>query len=165
MDENVTRIPLRNKQGEIVAFALIDAADEPLVVANGPWHHAQGYARHGRRVGPRSENRKLIIFMHRLILGLAPDDPRLGDHVNRDTLDNRRGNLRIVTAGLNAQNASPRRGSSAYRGVHWNKGLGKWAATAQVNRVTHRLGYFDNETVAAQVAREFRLANMPGATD
>jgi hypothetical protein len=37
------------------------------------------------------------IRMHRLILGLEKSDKRVVDHLNKDSLDNRRANLRICT--------------------------------------------------------------------
>ena len=41
---------------------------------------------------------RTMVLLHRQILGLSLDDGLYGDHINRDTRDNRRENLRIVTA-------------------------------------------------------------------
>jgi hypothetical protein len=40
----------------------------------------------------------------RIILGLADDDPREGEHINNDPLYNTRNNLRIATHSINMQN-------------------------------------------------------------
>jgi hypothetical protein len=163
MDDDVTRIPLRNRSREIVAYALIDTADAELVTNQGSWHVHEGYASHGIAVPPR---RVLHIKMHRLILGLERGDPRQGDHINRDRLDNRRENLRIVTPTINAQNATPRRNtSSTHRGVSWHNGLQMWRARVRIDGHMHFLGWYDDELEAARIARNFRLAHMPGATD
>jgi HNH endonuclease len=58
--------------------------------------------------------------MHRLIIGAKPGD--IVDHINRDTLDNRRANLRVVTP---AQSVWNRRllissNTSGFRGVTWH---------------------------------------------
>jgi len=53
-----------------------------------------------RGVGGKRSN----IWMHREILGLESDNILQGDHVNHSGLDNRRHNLRVVTAGQNLTN-------------------------------------------------------------
>lgn len=55
----------------------------------------------------RNETRNGIcrtIRMHRVILGMGPDDPREVDHINGQPLDNRRANLRPATRQENARN-------------------------------------------------------------
>jgi hypothetical protein len=42
--------------------------------------------------------------MHRFLLGLDKKDKRQADHINRNTLDNRKENLRIVSQRKNQQN-------------------------------------------------------------
>lgn len=72
------------------------------------------------------------------------------DHVNRDTLDDRRKNLRICTISQNIANSSTRTdGTSRYRGVHMTK-KGKWRAQIKVFYKLHRLGDFDSEVEAAR---------------
>ena len=41
--------------------------------------------------------KRLGVSMHRQILGLKPGDRRRAEHINRDKLDNRRSNLKIVS--------------------------------------------------------------------
>lgn len=100
-------------------------------------------------------------FLHRLILGLPPSDPRTVDHVNGDPLDNRRENLRVATVAENAQNQGSRGGSSRYRGVSWDASRGKWIATAMVNGKRKTLGRFDDEDRAGEAAAKFRAEHMP----
>lgn len=59
------------------------------------------------------------IKMHRLILGLT--DPKVfGDHVNGDTLDNQRSNIRASTNWQNGANRGPNKAkkSNPYKGVY-----------------------------------------------
>lgn len=44
-------------------------------------------------------------YMHRIIMGLDFGDLRQVDHINHDTLDNRKSNLRIVTHRINHHNS------------------------------------------------------------
>lgn len=142
---NAARVPVGS------TFALVDADDLELVSVCKWRLHEWGYAIGFSRG----------IRMHRLILGLERGDPRLGDHINRDKLDNRRSNLRIVTPAQNSQNVPGFGGSSQFRGVTWNKRLGKWQASVRLAGHTHYLGLFEVETDAADVARAFRIEHMP----
>ncbi len=64
------------------------------------------------------EKRKITVPMHRLIMGLTPGDKRVVDHINRNGLDNRRSNLRIVTHQQNSWNCRKRNNAtSGYYGV------------------------------------------------
>lgn len=58
--------------------------------------------------------------MHRCILGLQPKDKRQGDHIDHNTLNNLRRNLRVVTSRKNHEN---RRNQSKYGvGIKFDKG-------------------------------------------
>jgi hypothetical protein len=154
-------IPLRRRDGAILAYALIDA-DDAEWANQWTWRLAHGYAVRGEK----PDGVSLTIFLHREILGLPRlTDGREGDHISRNTLDNRRGNLRIVQKNGQAQNQSARAGySSPHRGVYWHKQQQKWAASVQC-RPRIWLGYFDDEEEAARAVQETRLRVMPLATD
>ena len=63
------------------------------------------------------------------------------DHVNRNSLDNRRENLRVCTHQQNTQNCSKRNStSSQYKGVCWNKREKKWMAYITIHGKRHYLG-------------------------
>ncbi len=88
--------------------------------------------------------------MHRMILpGMVSVD-----HADRDSLNNRKSNLRGATKAQNCQNKPKRLGcSSKYKGVFWYTPLSKWAAriskrTLDRKHVFH-LGYFVSEYNAA----------------
>lgn len=105
----------------------------------------------------------LPVYMHREILGLkrgeARTTGRLGDHINGDTLDNRRSNLRIVTPSQSAQNRSMQRNNtSGYKGVsRFSKRL--WRARIYEDGREVSLGYFKtfDEAVAARQEAERRI--------
>ena len=88
--------------------------------------------------------------LHRLILN-APNGVDV-DHKNRDTLDNRRSNLRLATRQQNNFNRTKRKGcTSIYKGVHWHKQKGKWQARIVVDRKTRSLGLYSSEIEAARM--------------
>lgn len=158
----MVEVPLRARDGSVRAVALIDDEDAEWVLAHR-WYLQDGYAR--RNVWPDGKyGRCIAVQLHRLLLGLEHGDPREGDHVNRDTLDNRRSNLRIATHAQNMQNVarSGNRGSSSrYRGVGWSKPHRKWKAQAQIGGRKYYLGLFDEEDEAARAVAAFRAEHMP----
>lgn len=93
--------------------------------------------------------RKLESYkMHRKIMN-CPSDMQV-DHINHNTLDNRKENLRIVTSNRNNQNRNKGAGcTSKYKGVYWHKNNKKWQAHLKFNKKELYLGNFDSEEEAA----------------
>ena len=83
---------------------------------------------------------KVDVKMHRVILDAC--DGEIVDHQNGDGRDNRRTNLRVATATQNAQNACKRKdNTSGFKGVGFNKAIGKWASYINVDGKRLHLGY------------------------
>jgi hypothetical protein len=81
------------------------------------------------------------IRMHRVILGAQPGE--CVDHRNRDTLDNRRENLRICTDAENRRNRGKQcNNTSGFKGVCWNKRCHKWQARIMIDGNLINLGCF-----------------------
>lgn len=160
--DDIARIPLRARDGSVRAYVTVDAS-MACWANQWPWFFCSGYAARmtSRRDGPPRK-----VFLHREILGLGRWAGLEGDHIDRDTMNCRRDNLRIVTKAQNLQNQSSARGAtSAYRGVSWNRNARKWQAHIKANGRMRHLGYFANELEASQVAREARALVFPFATD
>lgn len=106
-DDTVRKIPLRNIDKVIVAYAYVDAADFDAVDAY-KWHRAA----YDSNTYAKSDT-----FLHAFILGAAPEGMVI-DHWNGDGLDNRRCNLRFACRSANSHNRKKRAGtSSQYIGV------------------------------------------------
>ena len=86
------------------------------------------------------------IRMHRVITNVSNN--LQVDHINGDTLDNRRCNLRICTNQQNHRNKSKNFGNSLYKGVAWHKKAKKWEAYIKYNKKNH-LGLFLTQEEAA----------------
>ena len=95
-----------------------------------------------------------LFYVHRIIaeafLSDFNDFPQV-DHIDGDRANNALNNLRMATAtsNLRAHQNRSKGGSSRYRGVTWNKKLGKWQAQCTINYEGKGLGLFDNERDAA----------------
>ena len=99
----------------------------------------------------------------RLVLARALGRPllphELCDHINHNGLDNRRQNLRVVTAKANAEHrrgAQRNNRSSGIRGVTWDPGIDKWAARVKHWGRSYWVGAFEDIDEAAMAVREFR---------
>jgi len=90
----------------------------------------------------RVEN-KLSILMHRQVLGLEYGDGKIIDHINRDSLDNRKENLRVVSNTENSRNHKNfSTNTSGYNGVDWMEKIKRWRARITVNYKEVYLGVY-----------------------
>lgn len=89
---------------------------------------------------------KTTVYLHRFILN-APAN-LLVDHINADGLDNRRCNLRLVTASQNCANRNDWARASGFRGVYPTRS-GKWCARISLRGRFHTLGTFECPEAAA----------------
>lgn len=108
------------------------------------------YAVNEMRIG----GQRVKTYMHRLIM--CPGPGMIIDHINGDTLDNRRENLRICTHAENMRNSVKRKFTerSPYKGVHRYGIKGKWMACIQVDKKTINLGIFTCPIEAAKAYDE-----------
>lgn len=135
------KVPLTNG-----GFAQVDDADFDRVVALGHWWKRtnDGYA--GAKLTRGRGAREVL--MHRFIL--EPPSNLVIDHINFDTLDNRRKNLRLCTRAQNNQHVKRKvHNTSGFKGVSWNEEKRKFAAYINANGHRKRLGYFPTAHEAA----------------
>lgn len=112
------------------------------------WYYNRGYAKNKVRVEGRQKEQRL----HRLILGLEFGDERQVDHIDGNTLNNCRSNLRICTKAEN--NKNQRRhitNITGYRGVSYHSRSGKYQAQISHGDKKKWLGYFDTAKEASIV--------------
>jgi len=87
--------------------------------------------------------------MHRLIMKAQQGEQI--DHINHDTLDNRKAELRLCTQNQNQHNRSAQaNNTSGYKGVFWHKASQKWQAQIQLNGKRKSLGCYAAPEAAHQ---------------
>lgn len=98
----------------------------------------------------RSTRKYTLIFMHREIIEVG--DGLFADHINHNTFDNRKANLRPATQTQNNRNRRkfnlPTK--SKYKGVYWKQPIKKWVAQISVDRKLIHLGCFKKQKAAAK---------------
>lgn len=123
---------------------ILDREDTPILKQYPRWYISR------KRSKTYIQNNKGE-YLHRLIMN-APKG-MVVDHINGDTLDNRRSNLRLCT---HAQNISHRtklnkNNTSGYAGVYWSKQTNKWVVRVRCQYEYIRLGHFLSKKDAAWV--------------
>jgi len=88
---DVAYLGMTNRDGDIIAEAVIDVADLEKV-SSRRWCLSSGWARSSET----SQGRVRQVFLHRFLLDLATGNPVRVIHLNGDRLDNRRENLRAL---------------------------------------------------------------------
>ena len=111
------------------------------------------YAVRSSKRDPITHKQKFIM-MHRVIMDLKHGDGRQVDHINQNTLDNRRSNLEIATHRSNGGN---RHDQSEYGpGVWLNPKTNRFQVSVKINHRKIHVGVFDTAE-EAQLAREQHL--------
>lgn len=132
-------------------ITLIDSCDKDL--SKIKWYAAEWpnppYAAHTQHFVSNNTKHSRQIRMHRLImsrvLNRALERCEIVDHVNGNTLDNRRINLRLATYSGNRTNGKRQsNNTSGYKGVTWHKQSHKWQAGVKAKGHSYYLGLFDD---------------------
>lgn len=127
-------------------FALVDD-DLFEVLSSYTWSMSGG------EVGSRYAYTKGAKYMHRLVIGAAKG--QCVDHINGNSLDNRRENLRVCTQQENRRNSRKRTpGASHFKGVMRVKNRDAWKAAIKYDNKVRYLGYFKSEVEAALAYNE-----------
>ncbi len=121
--------------------------------------NSHGYVMGHQKYAPR---RKLHKWLWYHIHGEIPKD-RCMDHINRNRLDNRLENLRVVTYSQNSRNTK-KKGTSKYRGVHFDANAQKWRATILSKGKHYHMGLHctEDEAYAAYYVKAVELGLEDG---
>lgn len=123
---------LYNKQGDETARALISLEDIEHVKKYKWCLGGNGYVSCKK------------VLLHREVMGV--NTKIIIDHINGNTLDNRRENLRLCNASQNAINAKLSvANTSGTKGVGYDSHKKKWTATIQINGKNKLLGRYENK--------------------
>lgn len=132
----------------------VDDDDAPAVLSH-KWS-----VRQNRRGGKwyayrlvRVDGRRRTVYLHRVLTGAGPGEEV--DHEDGDSLNNRRGNLRLCTRSQNASNRGPTRAAgrtSRFKGVsRYSKSQDRpWRAKIGFGRAYRWLGNYATEEEAAR---------------
>ena len=148
-------------------FTLIDDTDYEYLNQWRWYAWKNGNAFYAARMEGKRPFRKMIL-MHREIM--KTPNRMVVDHVDMDGLNNTRTNLRNCTSSQNMRNTKVHsNNSSGYKGVYWDKLVGKWHAQISIDYKTIYIGIYDTiedaararDEAAKQYHGEFAVLNFP----
>lgn len=112
----------------------IDKEDWDMVKQTSWYVNSNGYLR-SNKYG----------LLSRYIMKEQLTEKLLIDHINKNRLDNRKENLRVVTPKENMHNRTVTRNSkSGHNGVTWVEKKNKWFSRIKSNGKITNLGYYEN---------------------
>lgn len=126
---------------------LLDDCDAYLLEGKA-WRVSAVKTKKYLRWSTHRNGRAVAFLFHRLVAGAR--EGQYVDHINGNSLDNRRENLRIVSTRQNNQNMlkiTARATASRFKGVSWNRG--RWTARIRIEGKHLSLGRYDDEAAAA----------------
>lgn len=141
--ENPSSIPLTRGKS-----ALVSQQDHAQLSKHSWYCGHRGYAMRSKLM---PDGARKTVSMHREILKAS-----LGqevDHINRNRLDNRRENLRIIGHGDNLHNRRAM-GKTKIAGVSWDARKGCWRAEISKDGQRHWLGYHATKEAAERAFQE-----------
>lgn len=139
----ICRIILTDVSGNPIATAIIDREDRNRI-EKYRWYKSGAYVKNNK-----------IGYLHNFLLYRNANRKHVPDHKNRNTLDCRKNNLRIVSNSFNMMNSKKRKhNNSGYKGVYWEKDSKKWKAQIMVMYKEMNLGRFDDPKKAAKAYNE-----------
>lgn len=129
---------------------IVDDSDVVLAIG-GKWKYYVKCRNSYVARSPLTGKYKREQYLHRLIAGASPG--QIVDHINGDTLDNRRCNLRIVDALKSARNRAKQSkpATSKFKGVYFDcrHKSRPWRASIRTDAGRRHLGQFATEHEAA----------------
>lgn len=164
-DGDITYMNVTDRKG-IVRTAIIDTKDlEKVSGYKYKWcisYHKSidgYYVKATRYIGivdgvPKSRP----TLLHRYILEDEIDETIHVDHINNNTLDNRRENFRKTNNLNNTKNRGNKNSNntSGYRNVSWLNSCKAWCVQLQINGKNTLLGRFDDVHEAGKFAEDMR---------
>lgn len=156
IEDDVCRIELFDKNGNKTCDAIIDTEDFNLV-KNKKWNFHKAYF--PNTVGyVETRCRDVFVRLQKFLLGAKKHE--MVDHRDRNTLNNRRSNLRFCTKSQNMMNKRVgKNNKSGTKNVSWSKSNEKWRVNITVNKIRYHLGCFaafaDAEKIAVAARRKY----------
>lgn len=113
---------------------------------------------------------RVTISLHRYIMGCKYRDGNRVDHIDHNTFDNRKCNMRLCTEQENNQNRrKPVTNTTGYKGVRVSTGDNRWGAVVAINDKNVRVGTYSSpeeaarmyDMLALKLHGEFACTNFP----
>lgn len=145
-------LPLENTIVEIPLtrgyVAIIDAIDVDLIRFKWFAIHSTDELFYAGRNIIKPSGKRGILFLHHVILerltGKPIQEGEYADHIDLNSMNNTRANLRVVSNSLNQHNRRRQsNNTSGYKGVSFHKKTQKWTARIGINGEIINIGIYE----------------------
>ena len=152
---------------------LIDDEDLEKINKFKWWLNKKEYEKSGLQYfvcNTHTNGKRHILSLHRYLMNCSLYDKIVIDHIDGNTLDCRKNNLRRCTHAENCRNRKVSTNcSSGYRGVYWHKKDKKWVASIIYNAHAYNLGEYSDILEAVRIYdiasiyfyKEYAKTNLP----
>ena len=165
------KIILKNRDKEIVAYAIVDDEDFEWL-SKWRWCKYHGYAARGIRKKLNRKHKTVSMAVEIMKKHNLYNETKEIDHINRNKLDNQKHNLRVATRLQNNINRGLyKNNKSGYRGINFEKRSQKnpWVVRIPINGKLTYMGCFPTKEEAAKAYdevvlrhyKEFAVLNFP----
>ena len=157
--DGTTTIYYASKKSKQLLYTIIDTEDfEKVSSIKNTWYISSNGKNVKYRVKATINKKK--VYLYRFLLDLTDDD-LVVDHIDGDTLNNTKKNLRICTTSENAQN---RIQGNSRRNITYNAKVKKYRVSLFVNGERKHFGHYPTIEEAEKAAKKARKKFMPFAT-
>jgi HNH endonuclease len=151
----------KDSEPEADGYIMLVSREDLNLVMNYQWYlTSNGYPGTYGSIHAEEENWGAPYSLHRFLVLNVPEG-HVVDHINRNRLDNRRSNLRVITAKQNSYNRKkPKNAKGKYKGVR-KMGGGKFKAVISKDGKTYQLKDCATEKDAA-IAYDYMAEELFG---
>lgn len=129
--------------------AIVDDSDYELLNGYKWCCDSKNYAMRSEKRSETGRQKRSVVYMHRVIMK-AKKGVQV-DHINGDSLDNRKTNLRLASHSENMRNRKlQKNNTTGYKGVWYNKKRQKYIATIKTNGQSRTIKSADTALEAAE---------------
>jgi len=123
----------------------IDDDDKDLVLSYKWFVHRTQLKKNGKYYFICNYKKNKQVLLHRIIMNAIYYNGMVVDHIDGNTLNNKKSNLRLCHQYGNAENQKiSKRNTSGYKGVSWSSLYNKWVSKIHCRNKYHFLGYFND---------------------
>lgn len=148
-EEQIAIVSTYDAKHELTGKFIIDLEDLDKIMEH-KWYLTTGNY-------PTTSSNNLHVSLHLFLKG---EKGKIVDHIDRNPLNNRKSNLRVVDKKINALNIEVRKNNtSGVTGVSFNKLQNKWRAYINIDGKRVELGHYDEmeDAIVIRLKEEYKI--------
>lgn len=167
IDDKTLKLLIEEEEKNNIVKLLVNRVDEGVTINESDYDKVKNYTcsiTTKKNLDGKEKHYIVILttrtmFLHRYLIN--PPEELVCDHIDGNTLNNTRKNLRVITSAQNSQNKLKQSNcTSIYMGVSFDKNRAKWTAKIQKDGKKIYAKYFCNQLIAARARDSYILEHI-----